>query len=176
MSSAAEKVLLTAEQYLAIERKSEVKHEFYRGEMFAMAGASRAHNLIAFNFAVALGNQLADRPCEAYVGDMRVRIESTGLYTYPDIVVVCGEPKFLDGESDTLLNPTLIVEVLSPATENYDRSRKFAHYRSIPSLREYITIAQDRVWVERHVKRDGEWSLWRTSSAARSPSRSNRSP
>ncbi len=159
MSSAARHPLLTPSQYLAIERKSDIKHQFFRGEMFAMAGASREHNLISLNLASILRNQLLDRPCEAYVADMRVLVEATGLYTYPDVVVACGEPRFEDREVDTLLNPTLIVEVLSPSTESYDRGRKFAQYRTLPSLREYVMVAQDSLMVEVFSRQGDQWLL-----------------
>jgi Uma2 family endonuclease len=159
MSSAAMKVRHTPEQYLALERKSPVKHEYYDGSMFAMAGASRRHNLIAVNLCREISSQLRDRPCEAYVSDMRVCVGPTGLYTYPDVVAVCGEPQFQDGELDTLLNPTVIVEVLSPSTEADDRGNKFAHYRRLASLRDYVLVAQDRVRVERYTRQGEEWLL-----------------
>ena len=132
MSSAATKIRFTAQEYLALERKSETRNEYYNGEIFAMAGASREHNLIVGNLLRDIGNQLEDRPCESYPSDMRVSIEATGLYTYPDVAVVCGEPRFQDREVDTLLNPTVIIEVLSPSTEAYDRGVKFRHYRAHP--------------------------------------------
>src|SRR5208337_5226819 len=110
MSAAATKGHYSPTEYLALERVSPTKSEFYRGEIFAMSGASREHNLIAANLSRAVGNQLADRPCETYVSDMRVCIEATGLYTYPDVVVVCGQPRFQDSHVDTLLNPTVLVE------------------------------------------------------------------
>lgn len=159
MSSAVSRTFITPEQYLAMERKSEVKHEYDRGRIIAMAGASREHNLIAGNLFRMIGNQLVDRPCEAYVSDMRVRVGETGPYAYPDVVVACGEPQFEDGEVDTLVNPTLIVEVLSPSTERRDRGRKFHQYRSIESLQEYVMVAQDEVHVERHIRRGQEWVL-----------------
>ena len=113
---------LTPEEYLAFEREAEVKHEYYAGEIFAFAGASRQHNLIVANVIRELGNEVKARPCEVYPSDMRVRVSPTGLYTYPDVTVVCGEARFGDEHSDTLLNPTVIVEVLSPSTEGYDRA------------------------------------------------------
>jgi Uma2 family endonuclease len=143
---------------LALERRSPIKHEYDNGSIVAMSGASRRHNLIAFNLSRELGAQLKDRPCEGYIGDMRVLVEPTGLYTYPDVVVVCGEPRFLDNEFDTLLNPTVIVEILSPSTETDDRTRKTAHYRRLALLREYVLIAQDRVLVEHYVRDGEEWS------------------
>ena len=159
MSSAATKIRFTPQEYLALERKSETRSEFYNGEIFAMSGASREHNLIAGNLFRDIGNQLEDRPCETYVNDIRVLIEATGLYTYPDVVVVCGEPRFQDREVDTLLNPTVLVEVLSPTTEAYDRGAKFRHYRRISSLREFVLISQDRMMVERYTRQGNDWVL-----------------
>ncbi|MBI3909876.1 MAG: Uma2 family endonuclease [Armatimonadetes bacterium] len=157
--SAPARQRLTEQEYLAIERAAEWKSEFYDGEMFAMAGATREHNLITLNVAADLLRQLKGRPCEAYASDMRVKVEATGLYTYPDVVAVCGERRFADERQDTLLNPTLIIEVLFPSTEAYDRGEKFAHYRRLASLREYVLIAQDRPRVERFVRQEGgqEW-------------------
>src|SRR2546421_1084518 len=151
---------LTPEEYLAIERKAEYKSEYIDGEMVAMTGASRRHNLIALNVAREITQQLKGRPCEGYVSDMRVRVPSTRLYTYPDVVVVCGEPQFEDDYVDTLLNPTLIVEVLSESTELYDRGKKFGFYRTIESLAEYLLVAQDECRVEQYLKQhDGRWLL-----------------
>jgi len=151
---------LTAEQYLAIERNCEQKHEFFRGEMFAMSGATRAHNQITFNLARVLGNQLLDRECTAYVNDMRVNITPTGLYTYPDVIVTCEEPMFEDGQLDTLLNPQVIIEVLSESTEKYDRGKKFEHYRQIHSLTDYVLVSQDHAQIERFTRQqDDQWLL-----------------
>lgn len=157
--SAAEKLLYTPAEYLALERKAEFKSEYRDGFLYAMSGASREHNLIALNLGAEINRSLRDRPCEAYVGDMRVLVDATGLYTYSDLVVVCDEPHFLDGELDVLRNPTLIVEILSQSTEGYDRGKKFAHYRRIGSLREYVLVAQDRVWVEQYTLEAGKWTL-----------------
>lgn len=152
------KTILTPEEYLEIERKAPFKSEFYDGEMFAMAGAGWAHNLVVWNVIAELGSQLRGRPCSGFPSDIRVRVTATGLYTYPDVVVVCAKPEFLDERRDTLLNPTLIVEVLSPSTEAYDRGRKFEHYRSIETLREYLLISSDRVLVERYTRQQaGQW-------------------
>ncbi len=159
MSSAATKIRFTPQEYLALERNSETRNEYYNGEIFAMAGASREHNLIVANLLRDIGIQLEDRPCESYPSDMRVSIEATGLYTYPDVTVVCGEPRFQDREVDTLLNPTVIIEVLSPTTEAYDRGDKFRHYRRIDSLREFVLISQDRIMVERYTRRGNDWVL-----------------
>jgi Uma2 family endonuclease len=152
---------LTPAEYLEIERAADQKSEFFGGEMFAMAGAGREHNLIAANLTRVLGNQLMGRPCELYPGDMRVKVSPTGLYTYPDIVVVCGEPEFEDAQLDTLLNPTLIIEMLSSTTEAYDRGDKFVQYRQIDSLQQYLLIAQDRVLLEQYARQAGshEWLL-----------------
>ena len=154
----------TVDEYLAFERTSEEKHEYWNGEIFAMTGASRQHNRIAWNLVIALGPQLEQSGCEGYVGDMRVMIEESGLFTYPDLVVVCGEPSFLvDQQPDTLLNPTLIAEILSPSTADYDRGSKFAHYRRLDSLKSYLLLAQDRVHVERFERQnDGTWVLSET--------------
>jgi Uma2 family endonuclease len=151
---------LTAQQYLEIERKAERKSEFLGGEMFAMSGASRAHNLISTNVTREISQQLRGRPCETYAGDMRVKVSDTGLYTYPDIVVVCDDPVFEDDQLDTLVNPTVIVEVLSPSTEAYDRGGKFAHYRRLHSVKEYVLIDQQEPRVERYVRYEGQqWIL-----------------
>jgi Uma2 family endonuclease len=149
----------TARQYLALERKAEHRSEFLDGEIYAMTGASREHNLIAGNLSSSLWTQLRGRPCETYTSDMRVLVNPTGLYTYPDVVVVCGKPEFEDRELDTLLNPTVIIEVLSDSTEAYDRGTKFAHYRRLPTLAEYVLVPQHVMRVE-HFVRDGErWIL-----------------
>lgn len=158
--SSQPKTRLTPEEYLAIERAAETKSEYFDGEMFAMSGASRKHNLIAGNIFRQIGNQLQGKPCEAYINDMRVYVPATGLYTYPDVVAVCGEPRLIDKEFDTLLNPTLIVEVLSKSTASYDRGNKFMHYRTIEPLAEYLLVAQDEYKVEHSAKQsDGRWIL-----------------
>jgi Uma2 family endonuclease len=159
MASAARIPRYTPEQYLALERKAEFKSEYYDGFITAMAGASRPHILITGNLSRKIGNQLENRPCETYSNDMRVLVSGSGLYTYPDLIVVCGEPRFLDNMSDTLLNPTVIVEVLSPTTESYDRGKKFSHYRRLESLKEYVLVAQDEVFVERYLRQGDIWQL-----------------
>lgn len=158
--SIAEKPYLSPEEYLKIERASELRHEYYNGEMFAMSGATRAHNLIAGNFFAELRMQFRDRDCEVYQADMRVKVVRKGLYTYPDVVAACDQPEFEDDEFDTLVNPRVIVEVLSKSTEDYDRGTKFEMYRRIPSLRDYILVAQDRFHVEHFQRQDGDrWIL-----------------
>jgi len=152
---------LTAAEYLALERAADTKSEFFDGEMFAMAGATEPHILITVNLVMSLGVQLRGRSCRLYANEMRVKVDPTGLYTYPDVVVVCGERRLEDDHHDTLLNPTLIIEVLSPSTEAYDRGKKFGHYRRLESLREYVLIAQDRCSVESFSRREvgGEWKI-----------------
>jgi Uma2 family endonuclease len=158
--STAPKTYLTAADYLRIERAAEGKSEFYRGEMFAMAGASREHNLIVMNVGASLQTQLRNSDCEVYPSDMRVNVSPTGLYTYPDVSVACENPEFEDARGDTLLNPRVLVEVLSEATEAYDRGPKFEQYRQLASLRDYLLIAQDRVHVEHfELQSSGSWLL-----------------
>ena len=159
MSSVATQSDLTPEEYLALERKATTKSEYLDGRMYAMSGASRAHNLITMNISSGLHAQLRERACEVYANDMRVKVSPTGLYTYPDVVVVCDEPRLEDSVSDTLLNPTVLVEVLSPSTEAYDRGEKFAHYRQLDSLQEYILVSQDCVRVEHYLRQGEQWLL-----------------
>ncbi len=154
---------LSPDEYLAIERASEGKSEYLDGEMFAMAGASERHNLIVSNLIRALGNRLAERPCRVYPGDLRILVVATGLYTYPDVSVVCGEPRLVqDRHQDNLLNPQLLIEVLSPSTEAFDRGRKFEHYRAIPSLQEYLLVAQEKPVLEHFLREQG--GAWRFSA------------
>ncbi len=153
----------TPAEYLALEREASTRSEYVEGQIFAMAGASRQHNLITANVIRELGTQLRQKPCEVYPSDMRVKVSSTGLYTYPDVVVVCAEPEFEDAELDTLLNPTVLVEVLSKSTADYDRGQKFEQYRTLPSLREVLFIAQDsRHLVHYQRQSDGTWILSET--------------
>lgn len=150
----------TAEEYLALERLGDQKHEFYRGELFAMAGASNRHNIAQINLIAWVHGRLRAKPCLVYGSDMRVRVDATGLYTYPDLSVTCGEPEFLDGHADTLLNPRVIVEVLSDSTETYDRGKKFDHYRQIPALGEYLLVSQNEPRIDRYsLLDDGRWAL-----------------
>jgi Uma2 family endonuclease len=148
----------TPEEYLALERKAEYRSEYFAGEIFAMSGASEHHNLIVGNVFAALHTQFRNRPCRVYASDMRVKVSPTGLYTYPDVVAVCGAPRFDDEQKDTLLNPAVIIEVLSPSTEAYDRGDKFGHYRKLESLTEYVLIAQEKIHIERYVRQaDNQW-------------------
>lgn len=159
MASATSRPRFTPEQYLALERKADFKSEFCNGFIIAMAGASRVHNVIGGNLHGEIRSQLKGRPCEVYISDMRVRVSPAGLFTYPDVVAVCGEARFLDDKGDTLLNPTMIAEVLSTSTESYDRGDKFMHYRRLESLREYVVISQNKVLVERFTRQGDEWLL-----------------
>jgi Uma2 family endonuclease len=153
------KTYLTPEDYLAAERRNEYKSEYIDGEMVAMTGASRRHSIIAINIAAEVHRQLRGRPCEAYISEMRVRIPKRG-YVYPDLVVVCGEPRLEDDHFDTLLNPTVIIEILSESTERYDRTKQFTFYRTIESLAEYVLVAQDEYGIEQYTKQpDGRWLL-----------------
>jgi Uma2 family endonuclease len=160
------KTFLTPEEYLEIEDKAEYKSEYYAGEMFAMAGGSDRHSLVKVETLYLLASQLRGRPCRVYDSDMRIRVVATGLHTYPDASAVCGPSKLEGGpnRNQVLLNPDLIVEVLSPSTEAYDRGLKFEHYRTIPSLRQYVLIASERVHADVFTR--GEEGLWILASAS----------
>jgi Uma2 family endonuclease len=162
------KTQATPVDYLALDRQSDQKYEYVGGRIVAVAGASRKHNLITFNLAGLLGQQLKGRVCEGYSGDMRVHVPITGDYTYPDIVVVCGQPELLpDTDLDTLINPTAIIEVTSPATADYDRGSKFESYRQIASLREYVIIAQETCHAVCYVRQTAHtWLLSETRDLA----------
>ncbi len=159
MATVAAKILLTPEEYIVKERKAEFKSEYRNGQIVAMPGASRPHNLISGNIFGEFYLQFLDRTCEVYTNDMRVKVSDGGLYTYPDVVVVCDEPRFEDNHFDTLLNPTVIVEVLSPSTEVYDRNDKFLSYQTLESLQEYILVSQNGVHVEQYIRQNGSWTL-----------------
>lgn len=151
---------LSMAEYLQGERQTPEKHEYIQGQIYAMAGASREHNQLVFNLAGLLHAQLRSKPCSAFVADMRVRTRPNEAYFYPDLAVVCGTLQFEDEYSDTLLNPSVIIEVLSPSTEGYDRGAKFAHYRRLGSLQEYLLVAQDRLSIECYVRTpQGQWLL-----------------
>jgi Uma2 family endonuclease len=151
---------VSPEEYLRRERQAEYKSEFLNGEIFAMGGASEAHNLIAGNIFGELRPQLRERPCRAYISDMRVKVRSNGLYTYPDVVVVSGEREFEDDQVDTLLNPTVLIEVLSQSTERYDRIAKTSYYRTMDSLAEHLLVAPDEIRLEQYVRQpNGQWLL-----------------
>jgi Uma2 family endonuclease len=149
---------LTPEEYLALERTAVYKSEYYAGEIFAMAGARERHVSIVANLMYILVGQPKGRPCKAYANDMRLKVSPTGLYTYPDIMVVCGTPVFADEQKDTLLNPTVLMEVLSESTEAYDRGKKFEHYRTLASVSDYLLIAQDQHKIEHFMRQtDNRW-------------------
>jgi Uma2 family endonuclease len=151
---------LSEEDYLVYERASTIKHEYYRGRIYAMTGAKEPHNLIAGNTIAALHSQLRRKPCRVYPSDMRIKVLRTGLNTYPDVVVVCGQPQFTDVVRDTLTNPTIIIEILSASTERYDRGLKFENYRTIETLRDYLLIAQDHYHIEHYVQQaNNQWLL-----------------
>lgn len=158
--SAVPKTKLTPAEYLAIERKAEFKSEYYRGEMFAMAGARFPHNAVKDNLILRIGMQLEGSPCRTLSSDQRVTIPATTLYTYPDIVIICEPPVFEDAMMDTLLNPQVIIEILSDSTESYDRGAKASQYKQITSLREYVIVGLRTPVIERHVRQDdGSWNV-----------------
>ena len=158
MSTGAEQ-RLSVEEYFALEETSEVKHEYFDGEIFAMAGAKAAHNLLTLNFGAELRNALKEQGCRVFSSDMRVSTPS-GLWTYPDVSVVCDEPQYEDERQITLLNPQVIVEVLSESTEGYDRGKKFDNYQSIESLEEYLLVSQERAHVDQFIRQaDGNWLI-----------------
>lgn len=156
----ATKTRLTAEEYLALERKAETKSEFVDGAMFAMAGGTEEHSLIASNLIREVGTELKSKPCKVYTADMRVKIEATGLCTYPDVHVACGDSRFEDAHRDTLLNPKVIFEILSQTTAAWDRGQKFWHYRHLESLTDYVLVSQDAWLVEHYTRQpNGAWLL-----------------
>ncbi len=147
----------TPEEYLKLERKAEYKSEYINGEIWAMSGASLPHNEIAMNLSVEITSKLQESSCRLFAADMRVQTSATH-YCYPDMVAVCGKPLVEDKHQDTLLNPILIIEILSPSTQRYDRGPKFERYKSIESLREYITVAQYEPRIERYLLTEaGAW-------------------
>ena len=159
MSSIAAQTYLSPDEYIAAERKATLKSEYLSGEIVAMSGASNAHNLITVNTLTVLYNQLAERGCRVYASDMRVGIGAEVSYFYPDMAVVCDEPRFEDNALDTLINPIVVIEVLSPSTEAYDRGEKSVRYRQLKSLQEYILISQNQVHVEHYLRQGKQWIL-----------------
>ncbi len=149
---------ITLAEYLTGERSATSKHEYYNGEIIAMPGASRKHNLLVANILAHLHQQLRKSSCEVYPSDMRLKVSTSGLYTYPDVMVVCTTPQFDDAQADTLLNPGVIIEVLSPSTAAYDRGEKFARYRQLASLTDYLLVEQESVYIEHFTRQpDGSW-------------------
>jgi len=156
----AKKETMSLEQYFALAEASVEKLEYLGGEIFAMSGGTPNHAQVAMNVGTALTNRLRGRGCRAYSSDLRIHIPDTGLFTYPDISVICGPILYLVGRKDTVVNPVVLVEVLSPSTEAYDRGEKAAHYRSIASLQSYVLVSIARMAVERFDRAsDGSWSL-----------------
>ncbi len=155
-----QEMIYSLEEYLAQEEQAEMRSEFYRGEIFAMTGGSANHNRITLTLASALNNGLADLPCEVFMSDVRLLVKREELYTYPDIMVICGSVEYAPKRTDTVTNPVAIIEVLSPSTESYDRGKKFEFYRALETFREYVLIDQQRVYVEHYRMRDDrQWVL-----------------
>ena len=160
MSAPVSRRRLTYEEYLTLERASEQRHEFCDGEIFAMAGGSPEHSALAARVIVQLGTQLRGQPCQVYTSDLRVRVQATGLTTYPDVTVVCGPLERDEEDPHAIVNPVVLVEVSSLGTEAYDRNEKFAHYRRIPSLRAYVLVSQREPRIEVYRRNgDGSWAL-----------------
>lgn len=149
---------LSPEEYLTLERRAESKSEYVDGVMYATAGRSERHNLIAANVIITLGAQLRDSPCRVYPSDLKVRVPGSRRFFYPDVSIVCGETQFADDEQDVVLNPSVVVEVLSESTAAFDRGEKFQSYQQIESLREYLLVSQDEHVVEHFLRQDdGHW-------------------
>jgi Uma2 family endonuclease len=155
-----QKQYYTPEEYLALEEEADYKSEYYQGEIFAMSGALVNHNRIAGNLYTACNIACEGGRCEAFMGDVRLLVKENGLYTYPDVMIVCGDLEYVEDRDDTITNPIIIVEVLSKSTEGYDRGAKFELYRALPALQEYILIDQYKIHVEHfHKLEDGRWIL-----------------
>ena len=151
---------ISAEEYLAEEREAFEKHEYYQGEVFAMSGASLKHNIIFSNVLTELGSKLKGKGCQPFGSDLRIHIPKNTLYTYPDISIICGAPNLTDDKFDTATNPSIIIELLSKSTRNYDKGDKFTLYRDIDSLQEYILIDTEKIYVEKHIRNsDKSWPL-----------------
>ena len=158
--SALPKTKLTVQQYLAIENAAAFRSEFFDGEMFAMAGTTTSHTFIMLSLAAELRSRFKGGRCKVLAVDQRVKVERTGLYTYPDVVIVCGPIEYSEDDPLSLVNPVAIIEVLSPSTESYDRGAKFRNYQQIPTLMEYILVSQTEAVCERFVRQaDGAWGL-----------------
>ncbi len=156
----AERAFLTVDEYFALEERTGIKHEYLNGQVYQMSGASIEHNQIVTNIIISLGTKLRGSGCRVFPSDLRVYIEKTGLYTYPDVVITCGKLDLIPKKPDTLTNPVVLIEILSPSTAEYDRSTKFDHYRMIPTLQEYIVVFQDKIHVQHHIRQaDNRWLL-----------------
>ena len=159
-SHAYQKKFYTIQEYLEMEKDALEKHEYYKGEIFAMSGASARHNIISVNILISLGISLKGKKCRPYGSDMRVNIPENTLFTYPDISIFCGEVITLREDENTAIQPTVIIEILSPSTRNYDRGEKFMLYRAIPSLKEYILVDSESIHVEHFaINKEGLWQL-----------------
>ena len=151
---------ISPEEYLAEERVALDKHEYYQGEVFAMSGASLKHNVIFSNLFGELAYKLKGKGCRPYGSDLRIHIPKNTLYTYPDISIICGEADLTDKEFDTATNPSVIIELLSKSTRNYDKGEKFTLYRDIDTLKEYLLVDTEKIYVEKHIRNaDGSWQL-----------------
>lgn len=160
MGQAAVRTGLSEQEYLAFERSSPMKHEYADGEIFAMSGGTLEHSTVTVNIIGELRNALAGRGCRVLESNMRVKVPATGRYAYPDCSVFCGRPEFTDEVRDTLINPRVLVEVLSDSTEAYDRGDKFANYRTIPTFMEYVLASQKQPQIEVFTRQsDGSWTL-----------------
>ena len=152
------KKYVTPEEYLTLEETAEYKSEYYRGEIFAMAGTSINHNRIVRNLSRKLDQALINNKCEAFTSDIKVWIQEKDLFTYPDVIVVCGKPEFYPDRDDTIMNPLVIIEVLSDSTKNYDRIEKFEFYRTLPTFQEYILVDQYKIHIEHFYQESkGKW-------------------
>jgi Uma2 family endonuclease len=151
---------LTPEEYLELDRSAETPSEYYQGQMFPMAVGSYRHARIKANLVREFGIRTLDAGCDVLPTEVKLLVSKTGLYAYPDVMIVCGEPVFADGHQDIVTNPLVVIEVLSPSTADYDRGGKFAHYRSVDTMREYVVVAQSRPYIEYHTREaDGSWRL-----------------
>ncbi|MCO5239898.1 MAG: Uma2 family endonuclease [Chitinophagaceae bacterium] len=156
----------TIEEYLAMEEAATEKHEYYKGEIFAMSGPKMPHNIIFRNLFVGLANKLNGKRCQPFGSDMRVHIEANTLFTYPDISIICGEPETLNNDNWNVVNPAVIIEILSPSTKNYDRGEKFKLYRDIPTLKEYILVDSENIHIEIfRLNQSNHWELEEYSSS-----------
>ncbi len=170
--TAQRKPYYTPEEYLALERAAEYRHEYRAGQIVPMAVSNENHNILTGNIFRHLGNQFEGGPCRVYMSDLRVRVTPGRMYTYPDVVAVCGPRQFAEDQRDTLLNPTVVFEVLSPSAEAYDRGEKFAHYWRLASLTDYVLVAQDQRRVEHFARQGDGWFV----TAAESPDETVRLP
>jgi Uma2 family endonuclease len=164
MSAVSATKFISIEEYLTLEEEAEVKHEYFQGETFAMAGGTIAHNQIVTNTTGELHSFLKGKPCQVFNSDQRIHIEAVSLFTYPDLSIVCGEPERWNNRNDVITNPVVVIEVLSKKTQNYDRGDKFKFYRSLPSLKEYILISSTEILIERYTKQ--ATAFWTLKEAA----------